>query len=64
MFVSYLWTDSGKEKRELCLSLGAEKWVDFRESGTNLVADVMAASDGKGPHAALVTAGTVRLRWN
>ncbi|KIM61842.1 hypothetical protein SCLCIDRAFT_1215659 [Scleroderma citrinum Foug A] len=50
--------DSGKEKRELCLSLGAEKWVDFRESGTNLVADVMAASDGKGPHAALVTAGT------
>ncbi|KAL4065488.1 chaperonin 10-like protein [Scleroderma yunnanense] len=49
--------DTGKEKRDLCLSLGAEKWVDFRESGTNLVTDVVAIADGKGPHAALVTAG-------
>lgn len=35
--------------------------MDFRQSGTNLVADVLAASDGKGPHTALVTAGTVSL---
>ncbi|KAI6024234.1 mannitol-1-phosphate dehydrogenase MPDH1 [Pisolithus marmoratus] len=50
--------DSGKEKQDLCLSLGAEKWIDFRESGSNLVDDVTAAADGKGPHAALVAAGS------
>lgn len=50
--------DSGEEKRDLCLSLGAEKWFDFRESGSNLVDDVIAAADGKGPHAALITAAS------
>jgi len=49
--------DSGEEKRKLCLALGAEKWVDFKESGEGLVKDVVAATDGLGPHAALVSAG-------
>ncbi|KAF9061670.1 hypothetical protein BDP27DRAFT_1337764 [Rhodocollybia butyracea] len=48
--------DTGEEKRNLCLSLGAEKWIDFKES-TDLVKDVQAASDGIGPHAAVITAG-------
>ena len=47
--------DTGEDKRELSLSLGAEAWVDFRES-TNLVADVIAATGG-GAHAAIVTSG-------
>ena len=40
------------------MSLGAEKWVDFRES-KNLVADVKAATGDAGPHVALVAAGAV-----
>ncbi|KAI5116701.1 hypothetical protein M0805_004774 [Coniferiporia weirii] len=47
--------DTGAAKRDLCLSLGAEKWIDFRES-TNIVADVIATSGG-GAHAAIITAG-------
>jgi len=42
------------------LSLGAEKWIDFRES-KNLIADVMAATDGLGPHAVIVSAAVVNL---
>lgn len=37
--------------------LGAEAWVDFRES-KDIVADIRAATDGQGPHAAIVTAAT------
>ncbi|KAL9713775.1 hypothetical protein Ac2012v2_003386 [Leucoagaricus gongylophorus] len=48
--------DTGEEKKRLSLSLGAEKWVDFRES-KNLVADVKAATGDAGPHVALVAAG-------
>lgn len=40
------------------MKLGAEKWIDFRES-KNIVEDVMAATDGQGPHAALVAAVVV-----
>lgn len=47
--------DTGKEKKELCLKLGAEKWIDFRET-KDLVEDIKAATDGLGPHAAIVTA--------
>ncbi|KAH9963063.1 GroES-like protein [Russula compacta] len=47
----------GKEKRELCLNLGAEKWVDFRES-KDLVKDIKDAAGGDGPHAALVAAAS------
>lgn len=53
-------TDTGEEKRKLVTALGAEKWVDFRES-QNLVQDVMVAAGGKGPHAAIVVSGVVRL---
>ncbi|KAH9922457.1 chaperonin 10-like protein [Fomitopsis serialis] len=48
-------TDTGAEKRELVKKLGAEAWVDFRES-KDIVADIRAATDGQGPHAAIVTA--------
>ena len=37
--------------------LGAEKWVDFRET-KDLVKDIVAATDGLGAHAAVVTAAT------
>ncbi|KIK66139.1 hypothetical protein GYMLUDRAFT_38655 [Collybiopsis luxurians FD-317 M1] len=49
--------DTGAEKRELCLKLGAEKWVDFVESGKNLVQDVQNAAGGLGPHAAIIAVG-------
>nr|VWO94502.1 Alcohol dehydrogenase 1 [Ganoderma boninense] len=49
--------DTGAEKKKLAMSLGAEKWVDFRET-KDLVKDVIAATDGLGAHAAVVTAAT------
>lgn len=59
-------SDTGETKKKLCLSLGAEKWVDFRES-TDLISDVKAATDGLGPEGAVVAAGDVSLsarrRW-
>ena len=51
-------SDTGAEKKELCLSLGAEKWVDFRET-KDLVKDIKNAAGGEGPHAALVSAASV-----
>jgi propanol-preferring alcohol dehydrogenase len=53
--------DTGEEKRKLVTSLGAEKWVDFQVSGANIIQDIMLAADGKGPHAAVIAAGNVRL---
>jgi propanol-preferring alcohol dehydrogenase len=47
--------DTGDEKKELCLRLGAEKWIDFRES-KDLVKDIRDITDGLGAHAAIVTA--------
>ncbi|OCH86803.1 GroES-like protein [Obba rivulosa] len=47
--------DTGAEKKELCLKLGAEKWIDFRET-KNLVQDIKDATGGKGAHAAVITA--------
>lgn len=52
--------DTGAEKKELCLSLGAEKWIDFRET-KDLVKDIKNATGGEGPHAALVSAASVSL---
>ena len=43
------------------MKLGAEKWVDFRES-SDVVEDVKRATDGLGPKAAIITAGDVRLK--
>jgi hypothetical protein len=51
-------TDTGEQKKTLTMGLGAEKWIDFRETN-DLVADVMAATDGAGPHAAIVATSTV-----
>ncbi|KAF9266013.1 GroES-like protein [Marasmius fiardii PR-910] len=48
--------DTGAEKKELCTKLGAERWVDFKET-KNLVEDVKRAADGVGPHAAVVAVG-------
>ncbi|KAJ7330834.1 hypothetical protein DFH08DRAFT_916496 [Mycena albidolilacea] len=47
--------DTGDVKRDLCLSLGAEKWVDFKTT-TDLVKEVKEATGGDGPHAAVVAA--------
>jgi len=49
--------DTGKEKHDLCMKLGAEKWIDFKTS-KDLTKDIIAATDGQGPHAAVVTAAT------
>lgn len=51
----------------MCLSLGAEKWIDFQDAGDKLIQEVMAATDG-GPHVAIVTASNVgsivtRVLW-
>ena len=40
------------------MQLGAEKWVDFRET-KDLVKDIKDAAGGEGPHAALVSAASV-----
>ncbi|THH17552.1 hypothetical protein EW146_g3276 [Bondarzewia mesenterica] len=47
--------DTGKDKKDLCLKLGAERWIDFLES-KDIVKDIKAATDGLGPHAAIITA--------
>ena len=52
--------DSGEEKKKLCQKLGAEAWIDFKES-KDLVAAIKAVTNGFGAHAAVVTAATVCL---
>ncbi|KAI0311100.1 GroES-like protein [Amylostereum chailletii] len=47
--------DTGAEKKELCLKLGASKWIDFKET-KDLVQDIRDATDGLGAHATVVTA--------
>ncbi|KAI0764618.1 GroES-like protein [Trametes elegans] len=49
--------DTGAEKKELVTKLGAEKWIDFKET-KDLVKDIIEATDGFGAHAAVVTAAT------
>lgn len=51
--------DSGEDKRKLVLELGAEKWIDYKES-KDLVADIIAATGG-GAHAAVITTGTTAV---
>ncbi|TFK45935.1 GroES-like protein [Heliocybe sulcata] len=57
MGLRVLAIDSGEEKKQLCFKLGAEKFIDFKET-QDLVQDVKAATDGLGPHAAIVTAAS------
>ncbi|KAG1862037.1 chaperonin 10-like protein [Suillus subalutaceus] len=46
--------DTGLEKKQLCLELGAEKWIDFKEA-KDIVQAVREACDGEGAHCAVVT---------
>jgi len=46
------------EKRKICLELGAEKFIDFKESGDDLVKHIIEATDGRGPHCALIAAAS------
>ncbi|KAI0090404.1 GroES-like protein [Irpex rosettiformis] len=57
MGLRVLAIDTGAEKKDLVMSLGAEKWIDFKES-KDLVKDIIAATDGLGPHTAVITAAT------
>ncbi|OBZ67579.1 Alcohol dehydrogenase 1 [Grifola frondosa] len=50
-------SNTGKEKKDLVMKLGAEKWIDFKET-KDLVKDVVDATDGLGAHAAVVAAAT------
>ncbi|KAK1230900.1 alcohol dehydrogenase [Marasmius sp. AFHP31] len=49
--------DTGKEKRDLCLNLGAEKFIDFKES-KDIVEEVKSITDGLGAHSAVVTSAS------
>ncbi|KAJ6596017.1 chaperonin 10-like protein [Mycena sp. CBHHK59/15] len=49
--------DTGADKKKLCLDLGADKWIDFKES-QDIVADIKALTDGLGAHSAVVTAAS------
>lgn len=49
--------DGGHEKKQLCLSLGADAHVDFFEAKDNLVKEVMEVTQG-GAHCALVVASS------
>lgn len=53
-------SDTGAQKKELVMNLGAEKWIDFKES-KDLIADVQAATGGPGPQAAIIATGNVSL---
>ncbi|KAF9446237.1 mannitol-1-phosphate dehydrogenase [Macrolepiota fuliginosa MF-IS2] len=46
--------DGGEEKRKLCLSLGADHWIDFTTC-KDITAEIKRVTGGKGAHAAVVT---------
>lgn len=48
--------DTGSEKKALCESLGAERWIDFKEEKDIVKAVQGATPDGLGPHGAVVAA--------
>lgn len=49
--------DSGQEKKELCLELGCEAFIDFTAS-KDIAGDAVQISDGEGAHAVFVTASS------
>jgi len=49
--------DTGEEKRKLCLSLGADEWLDFKET-SDIVGAIKKLTDGEGAHSAVVTAAS------
>lgn len=53
----YASKDTGEEKKKLCLELGAEKWIDFKQTA-DIVKAIKDACDGHGPHCAVVTSAS------
>ena len=53
--------DTGAEKKRLCKTLGAQIFVDFKESA-DVVKEVVAASGGQGVKTALVVSAAVSHR--
>jgi propanol-preferring alcohol dehydrogenase len=51
--------DAGEDKKALCAKLGAETFIDFTQT-KDLIGDIKAATGGKGPHAAVVTASSAK----
>ncbi|KLO12166.1 mannitol-1-phosphate dehydrogenase MPDH1 [Schizopora paradoxa] len=49
--------DTGEDKKTFCLKLGAEKWIDFKES-KDVAQDIIDIADGLGAHAAIVAAAS------
>ncbi|KAF5361384.1 hypothetical protein D9758_006197 [Tetrapyrgos nigripes] len=49
--------DTGADKKELCLKLGADKWIDFKET-KDLVGEIKAITGGAGAHSAVVTSAS------
>ncbi|GLB40408.1 putative alcohol dehydrogenase GroES-like domain [Lyophyllum shimeji] len=49
--------DTGAEKEQLCRQLGADVWIDFKQS-KDLVADIKKATGGHGAHSTIVTTTT------
>lgn len=47
--------DTGSAKRDLCLSIGASVWIDFKES-PDVAKEVRDATGGAGAHAAIIAA--------
>ena len=47
--------DSGDDKRKLCLEMGAEAFVDFREV-KDVASETKQIADGVGAHGVIVTA--------
>ncbi|KAF7314923.1 Mannitol-1-phosphate dehydrogenase [Mycena indigotica] len=45
--------DTGDAKRDLCLRLGAEKWIDFKTT-ENIVQEIKDTTDGLGAHSAVI----------
>lgn len=47
-------SDTGSEKKKLCAELGAENWIDFKET-QDIVKAVREVCGGEGAHCAIVT---------
>lgn len=47
--------DTGADKRDLCIRMGAEAFVDFKEC-SDVVREVINITDGEGAHGVFVTA--------
>jgi alcohol dehydrogenase, propanol-preferring len=50
--------DSGDDKRDMCKNVGAEEWIDFKNS-KDIVQDVKAICGGIGAHLAVITSPIV-----